>query len=615
MQMPQANTPIQHVVVIYDENVSFDHYFATYPIAENPAGEPPFYASPGTPTVNGLTASLLTDNPNLSPPTRLDRSQALTADMDHGYTAEQTAFNGGLMDKFVQSTGHGNPLVMDYYDGNTVTALWNYAQHFALNDNFFGSAFGPSTPGALELIAGQTHGASAYSANVGENGQPLSPGQPGFPSWALDSNGTIYSDVDPYYDDASKGSTIKMTGDNIGDLLNARGLTWGWFQGGYDDPTRQHANIGGHLVTDYIPHHEPFQYYDQTSNAAHALPSSIAMIGHSDQANHQYGLTDFWLAADSGNLPNYSVLKAPGYEDGHPGYSDPIDEQRWIVQTINHLETLPSWSSTAVFITYDDSDGWYDHVMPPIISHSDDPAVDTLDGVGDAGTPAPGAFLDRTGYGPRLPLLVISPYAKRNAVINSIGDQSSITRFVEDNWNLGRLGNQSFDALAGSLMDMFDFAPGYHDSRIFLDPATGEPVAQNAPFANGGQLYMTPTDLAQGLDVTLHHDATGEWFLFNGHVVSLPNQGTMAQVDMQPFNLGGPVVTMPPASPPAPVAPVTPVAPVAPGAAAGAPAGSGLPMAPTVTATVYVPVDALADALGVTPIQYEPNEILFQSVN
>src|SRR5579883_3313603 len=165
---PRTATPIKHLVVIFDENVSFDHYFGTYPYATNPAGEPFFKARPGTPTVNGLTTTLLTDNPNAANPRRLDRALALTCDQDHGYTDEQKAFDGGLMDKFVESvSGHGctgstigqdKNTVMDYYDGNTVTALWNYAQHFAMSDNSFGTTFGPSTPGALNLVSGQTHG-------------------------------------------------------------------------------------------------------------------------------------------------------------------------------------------------------------------------------------------------------------------------------------------------------------------------------------------------------------------------------------------------------------------------------------------------------------------------
>src|SRR5262245_8100171 len=162
--------PIKHLVVIFQENVSFDHYFATYPNAANPPGEPVFKAKPDTPSVNGLTGALLTNNPNSAQPFRFDRSRQLTCDQQHDYMPEQAAYNGGLMDKFVEFTGRtrvttppcefglGKTVVMGYYDGNTVTALWNYAQHFAMSDNSYETTFGPSTPGAVNLVSGQTHG-------------------------------------------------------------------------------------------------------------------------------------------------------------------------------------------------------------------------------------------------------------------------------------------------------------------------------------------------------------------------------------------------------------------------------------------------------------------------
>src|SRR5216683_904602 len=173
-------TPIKHVVVIFQENVSFDHYFATYPVAKNPAGDPRFVARRGTPTVNGLSAGLLTSNPNQVNPFRFDRAQAATCDQDHNYPDEQRAMNGGAMDLFVQTVGTGPGTdgiltckktdVMGYFDGNTVTAFWNYAQHFAMSDNSFNTTFGPSSPGALNLISGQTGGvdATANSPDLGE---------------------------------------------------------------------------------------------------------------------------------------------------------------------------------------------------------------------------------------------------------------------------------------------------------------------------------------------------------------------------------------------------------------------------------------------------------------
>ena len=142
-------TPIKHLVVIFQENETFDHYFGTYPYALNPPGEPRFVPKPGTPRVNGLTPALLLHNPNASNPQRLDRSQALTCGPSNNYTNEQKAVDDGKMDNFVAGTGGSTTLaeclasvgntapvtgpqpnydVMDYFDGNTVTALWNYAQ-------------------------------------------------------------------------------------------------------------------------------------------------------------------------------------------------------------------------------------------------------------------------------------------------------------------------------------------------------------------------------------------------------------------------------------------------------------------------------------------------------
>ena len=169
------------------------------------------------------------------------------------------------------------------------------------------------------------------------------------------------------------GLTVAMdpANKNIGDLLNAKGITWGWFEGGFSDPTSNHKNIGGQEVTDYSPHHEPFQYYKRTANPNHLPPSSPEMIGKTDQAKHQYDIKDFWTAIDRGNMPAVSYLKAPMYQDGHAGYSDPLDEQHFIVNTINRLQKTHEWKSTAVILAYDDSDGWYDHAFAPSNHYSE----------------------------------------------------------------------------------------------------------------------------------------------------------------------------------------------------------------------------------------------------
>ena len=114
-------------------------------------------------------------------------------------------------------------------------------------------------------------------------------------------------------------------------------------------------------------------------------------------------------------------------------------------------------------------------VMPPIVNGSSSPA-DALSGAGACGNNAdPNAPMGRCGYGQRLPLLVISPYAKVDYVDHSLTDQTSILQFIEDNWNLGRIGGSSFDALAGSLVNMFEFENGGGARKLLLDPASGLP--------------------------------------------------------------------------------------------------------------------------------------------
>jgi phospholipase C len=529
----QTTTPIRHVVVIFQENTSFDHYFGTYPTATNLAGETAFVPFAATPTVNGLAGNrpnvgvtapsvvggLLTDNRNTVAPFRLDRINAVTCDQNHGYTAEQQAVDSGLLDHFALASGAGGTSVtgpgctdakgndlpgyaMAYYDGNTVTALWNYAQYFAINDNSFGTTFGPSTPGAINLISGQTHGAVPSPGGGGV----VSDGNGGF---------TLDGDADSALDDCGNPtSNVAMTDPkfahtNVGDLLNAQGITWGWFGGGFAPSTPAAAGARAvcgtttiaHLFApappplnlsetqvpevEYVAHHTPFQYYTSTANPHHLPPSSTASIGFTDQANHQYDLSLFFTAVAAGNLPAVSFLKGTTAGDGHPTNSDPLTEQDFIVTTVNAIEQSPFWADTAIIIAWDDSDGWYDHVTGPIVNASAS-AADAFVGGKSCGTPAAGAYAGRCGYGPRLPLLVISPWAKQNYVDHNLTDQTSVLLFIEQNWNLGFIdgpaappkGQGSFDRIAGQINGMFDFDARPRAQTVILDPGNGLVVPQ-----------------------------------------------------------------------------------------------------------------------------------------
>ena len=201
---------------------------------------------------------LINNNTNSAHPFRLDRSQVVTCDNNHAY-----------------------------------------AQHFGISDNFYGSTFGPSTPGHINLISGQTIGALPANTKIP-------------PSLKFDGvvNGTLIGDIDPRFDDCSRNSklynvTVAMQGKNIGDLMNAKGVTWGWFSGEFrllgntgnatlDCNSRQsHTSTSEIPNKDYYPDVESFQYYNSTANPHHLPPTSIEMVGHTDQANHQYDLSHF----------------------------------------------------------------------------------------------------------------------------------------------------------------------------------------------------------------------------------------------------------------------------------------------------------------------------------
>jgi phospholipase C len=342
--------------------------------------------------------------------------------------------------------------------------------------------------GALNLVSGQTNGVTHI-----KNGAS--------PNVLIDGGAgslTVVGDVDPIGDVCSSSKRIQVTmgGRNIGDLLNAANVSWGWFEAGFDVKAvnddgstgckRAHKSaITGLTSNDYIAHHEPFQYYPSTANLEHVRPSSVAMIGRQgDAANHQYDLTDFFAAADAGHFPAVTFIKPAAYQNGHAGYSDPLDEQAFLIKILNDLQQRPEWKNTAVFLTWDDSDGWYDHLMGPIVNSSVGPEeVLNGDGIcGDGTSILPGISpknrhaLGRCGYGPRLPLLAISPWAKRNHVDSTVTDMTSVLRFIEDVFLDGRrIGQGSFDAISGPLNHLFDFAGPPNLTPLLLDEKTGQP--------------------------------------------------------------------------------------------------------------------------------------------
>ena len=214
-----------------------------------------------------------------------------------------------------------------------------------------------------------------------------------------------------------------------------------------------------------------------------AIGQSLQADGKTaDPANHEYDLQDFYDALKAGNFPAVSYIKLDAYQDGHAGYSDPLDEQAGTATLINFIEQQPDWQSTAIFITWDD----FGRLVRPCL-HPADACVVRCAGRSaqwrwqmrqrvrrrwaSSGKPVNG----RCGPGTRIPFLVISPWARPNHVDHARISLASVVRFIEDNWLKGeRLGGGSFDATAGSVVGMFDFNARHHVAALYLDPDTGD---------------------------------------------------------------------------------------------------------------------------------------------
>jgi phospholipase C len=387
---------IEHIIVIIQENRSFDSYFGTYPHADG------FLPRPQTPVPNNLLGYPLAPatQHNELLPHRITADP--TPDVPHDQATMLEEYNGGRMDQFVQqqTSPETQSLVMGYYDYELVLHYWHYAQQYALADQYFSSVFGSSTPAALFLAAAH----AAFSRNLFPEGDVCNP---------------------------PNRATGLQDGPNIGSALTAAGVSWGWYQGGFGDCTQE--------VEDYDAHHNPFQYFEDTADPEHS------------GTGHQHDLADFYAALKSNSLPEVVYLKAERPRNEHPGYSSIRGGRDFVVRTLNAIMRSDAWPRTVVILTFDESGGFYDHVPPPQV---------VLSG-------------DEVGLGPRVPTLVISPFARSNYVSHHTYDHASVVRFIEDLFLDGTHLNER-SATAGDLRDMLDLS--LRTPPLLLDPKTGKPI-------------------------------------------------------------------------------------------------------------------------------------------
>ncbi len=479
---------IKYVFVIYQENRSFDSYFGTYPGADGLYSQPAS-ATPGfTQPITNVDGSASTIQPFL-----IGRAQyaADTDDIDHSHpltAAKMDIVNGtALMDHFALTeekkySKTENPsllakqfgeLSMAYEDCDTVPILWNYASRFTLFDHVFEDMAGPSTPGNLSIFAAQTgetqlakHPDQAWKT-AGDAGEPVinddDPkwGSPSDPSGNknVPVNPHDYSGKSPYKTQLNQtyaslalttaGNGVKAEAakdeDPKGDLddvnedisfiqsLNKHQVAWRWFEEGYGsaasdtsgptDATGQHAG--------YITHHNGPQYFGYVANNPQMranMQGLHAMFSALQTASLPKAGGVFYIKGGYQNIfgmtpadPDAKVQKAFVGDDDHPAYSDAGISESLVARTVNAIAASPYWSQSAIIITWDDSEGDYDHVPPPLTDKGPDGSV--------------------VSEGPRVPMLLISPYAKVHNVSHEMGSQSSVVKFVDAVFGLPALAS------------------------------------------------------------------------------------------------------------------------------------------------------------------------------
>jgi phospholipase C len=420
---------INHLVVIYDENHSFDNLYGSFPGANGLSR-----ASDTATTQVTLAGTPYTTLPQVDPhiPATLPNqpfditnyvpADQKTIDLVHRYYQEQVQIDGGKMDKFV-AVSDAQGLSVGYYPtaGLPVAAE---AANYVLADNFFHAAFGGSflnhqwlvcacTPVYANAVSDGT--SKDYHTILGANGLPIKDGQLTTKATGDYAINTIFPVNIPTIKGAKQLPLLHDN--NIGDELSAKGVSWAWYSGGWNNA------VAGSPDPLFQFHHQPFNYY---ANYSPGMPGRA----------HLKDETDFVAAAKAGTLPAVSFVKPIGNDNEHPGYTNLLRGEQHLIDLINDVRNGPNWADTAIVITYDEHGGFWDHVAPPTDSqHS-----------------------DVWGPGSRVPTIVISPLAKRHFVDHTLYDTTSILATIERRWDVAALGTR--DANANDLRRAFTLGAG-----------------------------------------------------------------------------------------------------------------------------------------------------------
>jgi acid phosphatase len=426
----RQGTPLQkinHLVVIYQENWSFDSLYGRFPGANGIEQAGPAMVqvdrdgNPYPKLPQPMNTTFSPPQPDLRFPADLpvapfDKSKyvapnQLTGDAVHRFYHEQYQINGGRMDKFVAWSDAGG-LVMSYYDATNMPE-GNLAKEFTLLDNFFHGAFGGSFLNHQFLICACVptwpDAPANIVAQVDANGLMTRDGQVTPDGFAVNTSYSVNTPRPAGITDLTM-LLPAQTAPTIGDRLSDENVSWAWYAGGWTPA------VLGHPDPLFQYHHQPFAYF---ANYADGTP------GRADHLKDEY---DFYSDVLAGTLPAVSFVKPLGPDNEHPGYAALTYGQLHVADLVRTIQTSQYWDDTAIIITYDENGGFWDHVAPPVV--------------------------DRWGPGTRVPAIIISPFARRGFIDHTQYDTAAILKFIEERWNLPPLGER--DANAGNLLSAFE---------------------------------------------------------------------------------------------------------------------------------------------------------------
>jgi phospholipase C len=411
---PASLAAIEHLIVIYQENWSFDGLLGKFPGANGIAGASP--ASIAQTDKDGKPYATLPPSmdtrvqppvpdariPHDLPVAPFDLAPYVpptsrTGNPVHRFYHQQNQINGGRMDRFVAWTNVGG-LVMSHYDA-TDMPLGRLAREFTLADNFFHAAFGGSFLNHMWLICACTppwpDAPADLRAQVDAAGRMVKDGEVTPDGYIVNTAYTINTPHPARITD-SHHLVPRLTLPTIGDRLDAKGVSWAWYSGGWNDA------LAGRPHARFAYHHQPFAYFAKWSDGTPA------------KARHLRDEADFLADAAAGRLPAVSFVKPLGINNEHPNSSEPLTGQRHMAALVEAVRAGRQWPRTLIVITYDENGGRWDHVAPPVV--------------------------DRWGPGTRVPTVFVSPLVKRGHVDHTRYDTTAILALIEARWGVAPLG-------------------------------------------------------------------------------------------------------------------------------------------------------------------------------